>query len=411
MASAEKEHTRPGVTDIQEDLWLSRGRFGSNARWFAVSTVAHLLLLSVFATTAVTVMQKNQDLIKVAALPASQDPAAQADEQNPDDWEGEPSLKDLPGALSMDMLPHRRVKKWADGPPPLAGRVAAIKPTALPIMSNAFSPVTIQVSRTSDDLKGLTTQITNLSGSLSGVAGGGFGDLVGGLRRVGIDVALVVDATDSMQFVIESVRDRLSSMIESLQTMVDTTRVGIVAYRDRGEEYVTRWVDFSFSTSKLQSFLANLEAGGGGDWPEAVYDGVDVAIHDFSWRKNSRRIVVVVSGSSPHPETVSNILNLAQSFRAGGGYVSAMDLAEKMHEDFERALWRQTAHLTKVAFQPSPLPGFYQEFRDTMASIAQAGGGEFIPLTDEKELTKQIIVLTFGTRWETEMERFLRDLS
>jgi hypothetical protein len=411
MASAEKEHTRPGVTDIQEDLWLSRGRFGSNARWFAVSTVAHLLLLSVFATTAVTVMQKNQDLIKVAALPASQDPAAQADEQNPDDWEGEPSLKDLPGALSMDMLPHRRVKKWADGPPPLAGRVAAIKPTALPIMSNAFSPVTIQVSRTSDDLKGLTTQITNLSGSLSGVAGGDFGDRVGGLRRVGIDVALVVDATDSMQFVIESVRDRLSSMIESLQTMVDTTRVGIVAYRDRGEEYVTRWVDFSFSTSKLQSFLANLEAGGGGDWPEAVYDGVDVAIHDFSWRKNSRRIVVVVSGSSPHPETVSNILNLAQSFRAGGGYVSAMDLAEKMHEDFERALWRQTAHLTQVAFQPSPLPGFYQEFRDTMASIAQAGGGEFIPLTDEKELTKQIIVLTFGTRWETEMERFLRDLS
>ena len=69
-----------------------------------------------------------------------------------------------------------------------------------------------------------------------------------------------------------------------------------------------------------------------------------------------------------------------------------MDLAERMHEDFERALWKQTAHLTKVAFSPSPLPGFYQEFRDTMASIATAGGGEFIPLTDEKQLTKQIIV-------------------
>ena len=398
MASAEKE--RPGVTDPQEDLWLSRGRFGTNARWFAVSTVAHLLLLSVFATTAVTVIQKGQDLIKVTALPFAQDPAAQAeDQQDPDDWEGEPSLRDLPGALSMDMLPHRQVKKWSSGPPPLAGRVAAIKPTAIPILSNSFSPVTIQVGRTSDDLKGITTQITDLSGSLDGVAGGEFGDRVGGLRRVGIDVALVVDATDSMQFVIDSVRERLSNMIESLQTMVDTTRVGIVAYRDRGEDYVTRWVDFSFSTSKLQGFLANLEAGGGGDWPEAVYEGVDVAIHDLSWRKNSRRILVI------------NILNLAQSFRAGGGYVSALDLAEKMHEDFERSLWKQTAHLTNIAFSPSPLPGFYQEFRDTMASIATAGGGEFIPLTDEKQLTKQIIVLTFGTRWETEMERFLRDLS
>ena len=408
MASAEKE--RPGVPDLENALWLSRGRFGTNARWFAVSTVAHLLLLSVFATTAVTVMQKGQDLIKVTALPFAKDPAAQAKDQDPDDWEGFPSLRDLPGVLSMDILPHKRVEKWSAGPPPLAGRGAAIKPTALPILSNSFSPVIIQVGRTADDLKGLTTQITNL-GAIDGVVGGEFGSRVGGLRRVGIDVALVVDATDSMQFVIDSVRERLSNMIESLQTMVDTTRVGIVAYRDRGEDYVTRWVDFSFSTSKLQGFLTNLEAGGGGDWPEAVYEGVDVAIHDLSWRTKSRRIVVIVSGSSPHPESVSNILNLAQSFRAGGGYVSVMDLADKMHEDFERALWKQTAHLTKVAFSPSPLPGFYQEFRDTMASVATAGGGEFIPLTDEKQLTRQIAELAFGTRWKEELQRFLRDLS
>jgi hypothetical protein len=414
MASAREENknAKPAVTTVPEDIWLSRGGFGSNARWFAVSTVAHVLLLSVFATTAVTVMQKSQDMIKVTALPASQDPAQQAEEQKtPDDWEGEPSLKDLPGALSMEMLPHKKVKKWSSGPPPLAGRVQAIRPTALPIISSAFSPVTIQVGRTSDDLKGLTTQVTNLSGSLSGVAGGGFGDHVGGLRRVGIDVVLVVDATDSMQFVIDSVRERLSKTIEALQTMVDTTRVGIVAYRDKGEEYVTRWVDFSFSTSKLQGFLANLEASGGGDWPEALYEGVDVAIHDLSWRKKSRRIIVLVSGSSPHPETVSSIMNLAQGFRSQGGVVSAMDLAEKMHEDFERALWQRTAQLTKVAFKPSPLPAFYREFRDTMASISKAGGGEFIPLTEEKKLTRQIIILTFGTRWKTEMERFLRDLS
>ena len=323
MASAEEENknAKPAVAAVPEDLWFSRGGFGSNARWFAVSTVAHVLLLSVFATTAVTVMQKGQELIKVTALPASQDPAQQAEEQKtPDDWEGEPSLKDLPGALSMEMLPHKKVKNWSAGPAPLAGRVQAIRPTALPIISSAFSPVTIQVGRTSDG--GPTTQITNLSGSLNGVAGGGFGDHVGGLRRVGIDVVLVIDATDSMQFVIDSVRERLSKTIESLQTMVDTTRVGIVAYRDRGEEYVTRWMDFSFSTSKLQGFLANLEAGGGGDWPEALYEGVDVAIHDLNWRKKSRRIIVLVSGSSPHPETVSNIINLAQGFRSQGGVVS-----------------------------------------------------------------------------------------
>jgi hypothetical protein len=45
-----------------------------------------------------------------------------------------------------------------------------------------------------------------------------------------------------------------------------------------------------------------------------------------------------------------------------------------------------------------------------MASIAQAGGGDFILLTEDKALTKQIIVMTFGSRWQTEMAKYLRDL-
>jgi hypothetical protein len=213
-----------------------------------------------------------------------------------------------------------------------------------------------------------------------------------------------------MQFVIDSVKSRLIKLITSLRAMVPTSRIGIVAYRDRGEEYVTRWVDLSFSTSKLQDFLANLHAGGGGDWPEAVYEGLEVAVNDLTWRKKSKRIIILAPGSPPHPETVSNVLHLAQSFHAQGGVISVLDLAEKMHEDFERALYRTSMGLNPVAFKPTPLPGFYQEFRNTVASIAQAGGGDFIPLTQDKALTKQIIVLTFGSRWQTEMAKYLRDL-
>jgi hypothetical protein len=63
-----------------------------------------------------------------------------------------------------------------------------------------------------------------------------------------------------------------------------------------------------------------------------------------------------------------------------------------------------------IEFKPTPLPAFYQEFRNTMAAIAQAGGGDFIPLTEDKALTKGIIVMTFGSRWQTEMAKYLRDL-
>ena len=87
-----------------------------------------------------------------------------------------------------------------------------------------------------------------------------------------------------------------------------------------------------------------------------------------------------------------------------------LDLADKMHEDFERAISATRVGMVDTNYKATPLPGFYQEFRNTMASIAYAGGGEFIALTEDKALIRQIVILTFGVRWQEEMTKFLRDL-
>jgi hypothetical protein len=420
MASVEENTKNPAPlsveAEIQEDLWLYGGRgWGKNARWFALSMVAHVLLLGLLATLTLTIAQKRQELVKVQTLPLSAEELqkAQAEEEKPpDDWEGEPSLKDLPGLLSMEQLAPKQAKT-PSGPPPPTGGPEAIQKAALPSpppMMSGLGDMKIGVNPTNDgQFNNPFNAIGGISGAIGGI-GGGFGDYVGGLRKVGLDVVLVIDATDSMQFVIDTVKARLIKLIASLHAMVPTSRIGIVAYRDKGDEFVTKWVDLSFSTGKLQDFLVSLHAGGGGDWPEAVYDGLEVAVNDLNWRKKSKRIIILVPGSSPHPETVSNVLHLAQNFQAQGGALSVVDLAEKMHEDFERALWRNTAGVMNVEFKPTPLPAFYQEFRNTMASIAQAGGGDFIPLAEDKALTREIIVMTFGSRWQTEMARYLRDL-
>jgi hypothetical protein len=418
--------------ELQEDMWLYRGqRIGKNARWFAISAVAHVLLLGLFATVSMTIAHKRQELVKLAKV---QDLApsleelermrkAQAEEKKPEDWEGEPSLKDLPGVLTMEQLAPKKASTPA-GPPPEVGNVQAVRAPVIPVappppstrtlpVIEGLGPGVIQTNNSGRD-NGVG-QFSNLNaigaigGAIGGLGGEG-GDYVGGLRKVGLDVALVIDATDSMQFVAESLKSRLLKLIASLHKMVPTTRIGIVAYRDKGEEYVTKWVDLSFSTSKLQDFVSNLQAGGGGDWPEAVFDGLEAAVNDLKWRKNSKRVIVLVAGSPPHPDSVSNVLGLVQNFQAQGGMVSVLDMAEKMHEDFERAIYRTSSQLVGSAFKPTPLPGFYQEFRNTMSSIAKAGGGEFIPLTEDKALTKQIIVMTFGSRWQTEMAKYLRDL-
>ncbi len=386
-----------GAEPPEEEWLFNRRHFGGSARWFAFSAAAHVLLLSVMATFTISTLQKKQELIRIKTIPLPEEVPL---EDQVEDWEGEPSLRDVAGILSLEVAPAAK----AQPPPRGARRVEAVRTAALPVLSG-IGPTMALGSR----LEGLSTQITSLSGAIGGI-GGGFGDFIGGLRKVGLDVALVIDTTDSMQFVIDSAKAHLTKLIASLRAMVPTSRIGIVAYRDRGDEYVTKWVDLSFSTTKIQSFLANLTSGGGGDWPEAVYEGLDVAIQDLSWRKRAKRIIVLVPGSPPHPETLARIQDLAASFRAQGGFISVVDLAEKMHEDFERALWRMQRLSQSKPFKPSPLPAFYQEMQDTLASIARAGGGEFIPLTEEKALIRQIIVLTFGTRWRVEMAKYLRDL-
>jgi hypothetical protein len=419
MASSDEKNptlTQTSIeAEIQEDLWLYSGRgWGKNATWFVLSTTAHVLLLGLLATLTFNIAQKREEMIKVQTLPLSAEEQQQAQAEQDEDWEGEPSLKDLPGLLSMEELIPKQARSTAS-PPPALGSPAPVRQASLstPPVMQGLGPMTIAVSP-GDSSTSMLGNITNAIGSINGAIGGiggGFGDYVGGLRKVGLDVALVIDATDSMQFVTESVKSRLIKLVTSLRQMVPTSRIGIVAYRDKGEDYVTKWVDLSFSTGKIQGFLANLHAGGGGDWPEAVYEGLEAAVSDLNWRKKSKRIIILVPGSPPHSETVSNILHLAQNFQAQGGVVSVVDLAEKMHEDFERAIWRTNpSRQSEADFKLSPLPAFYQEFRGTMASIAQAGGGDFIPLGEDKALTRQIIVLTFGSRWQTEMARYLRDL-
>src|SRR5947208_1555299 len=79
-----------------------------------------------------------------------------------------------------------------------------------------------------------------------GVGGGGggagwslgtsFGRYVGSLRKVGLDVAIVVDSTGSMQNVIDDLKRRMDDLAATMQRLVPTARVGAVTYRDRDDD-------------------------------------------------------------------------------------------------------------------------------------------------------------------------------
>jgi hypothetical protein len=52
--------------------------------------------------------------------------------------------------------------------------------------------------------------------------------------------------------------------------------------------------------ARAQKAINKLRASGGGDAPEAVYDGLYAACDELSWRAHSRRIAVLVGDAPPH---------------------------------------------------------------------------------------------------------------
>jgi hypothetical protein len=385
MAQPRKEPSRH-ADPARFDPW-SGARLGG-LRWFAVSSVAHVVLLFVFATASITVIRKVEE-IRVKVI---------EEQVGLEELDGAPSLEDLAGLLSLQHAPRRQARPA--GPAPVVRNVVA---PALPKIG-AVGPKL----GTAPNVDLASTPLSFGSGAIGGL-GGSFGDYVGGLRKVGLDLVLVIDTTESMQFVIDEVKARAAALVRAIQRMVPTSRVGIVVYRDQGDEYVVKWTDLSFRTDKLEQFLSNISAAGGGDWEEAVLEGLEAAVDELSWRKSSKKIIILIGGSPPHPESMDALRELVRDFQAKGGSLSAIDVTHQLHESFERAMWK-SLHGNEP-FKLSPLPDFYKEVERTYRTIAKDGGGELVLLADDKKLIRDVLVLTFGSRWKVEMAKYLKDLS
>jgi len=386
VSQPEDEKPRPE----RFDPWAPGSR-GKQASFFAVSTVIHALVLLLLATATIQIVKKV-DEIRVKVL----DDAIVGEESA-----GEPSLQDIAGALKVNRAAPQAAAR------PAGPRIENIK---APVMPNlAVGPKIGRGPTIDDSLAGAFGG--GGSGGLGGLGGfsGAFGDYVGGLRRVGLDIALVIDCTSSMQFAIDAVKRNLTALVSTMQRMVPTTRLGIVAYRDQGDEFVVKWSDLSFKTSKLTEFIKNLNAEGGGDWEEAVLPALEGAINDLSWRKDSKKVIILVAGSPPHPWDVDATVDLVKNFRSKGGYVSTIDVTKPLHEEFDRFMWRSIQG--SKPYQPSPMPEYYKQTAVVLSEIAKAGGGENIQLGDQKELIREVLILAFGSRWKQEMAKFAKELS
>jgi Mg-chelatase subunit ChlD len=123
-------------------------------------------------------------------------------------------------------------------------------------------------------------------------------------QRPVVDVVFVLDTTGSMAGLIETAKEKIwsiASTMASAQPRPDI-RIGLVGYRDRGDEYVTRIIDLSGDLDSVYASLMEFQAGGGGDTPESVNKALYEAVHRMSWSKANQayQTIFLVGDAPPH---------------------------------------------------------------------------------------------------------------
>ena len=122
--------------------------------------------------------------------------------------------------------------------------------------------------------------------------------------RPKIDVVFVLDTTGSMSGLIQTAKEKIWSIATTMASaqQAPEIRVGLVAYRDRGDAYVTRVVDLSADLDSVYATLMDFQAQGGGDGPESVNKALYDAVHNMSWSPQNQayQVVFLVGDAPPH---------------------------------------------------------------------------------------------------------------
>lgn len=116
-----------------------------------------------------------------------------------------------------------------------------------------------------------------------------------------IDVVFALDTTGSMGGLLDGAKRTVWSIASHIRDADPNAelRVGLVAYRDIGDDYVTRDFALNGNLDAVFAELSTYQAAGGGDTPENVDAALDDALHKMAWRDGAKKLVFVVGDAPP----------------------------------------------------------------------------------------------------------------
>jgi von Willebrand factor type A domain len=217
------------------------------------------------------------------------------------------------------------------------------------------------------------------------------------LPRPRIEIVFALDTTGSMSDLIEGAKQKIWSIADELASATPTPelRIGLVAYRDRGDSYVTEHFPLTDDLDTVYAKLQSFHADGGGDGPESVNQALFEAVHQSAWSRtdNVYRAVFLVGDAPPHMD-----------------YANDVPFHDTVKEAATRGIVLNTVQCGAMDGTKSVWLAIAQGAQGTYASIAQSGGMQQIAAPMDNEIDRlnaalSNTVLPYGGHSEQEVVR------
>ena len=174
-----------------------------------------------------------------------------------------------------------------------------------------------------------------------------------------LEMVFVLDTTGSMGGLIDGAKQKIWGIVNDvMRESRSSVRIGLVAYRDRGDTYLTQVTPLTEDLDRVYTTLMDYHADGGGDGPEDVRTALAEAIHKINWSTPAAdlsQVVFLVGDAPPHED-----------------YNDAVDTVTTAGNAVQKGIIVNTIQC-----------GFMGDTTTAWRAIAKAGNGEYFSIASD----------------------------
>ena len=195
-----------------------------------------------------------------------------------------------------------------------------------------------------------------------------------------VEVVFCLDTTGSMGGLIEGAKQKIWSISNKIVQGEPTPDlyIGLVGYRDYGDQYVTRVHALDDDLDRVYENLMAFRADGGGDTPEHVNRALHDAVSEISWSRDGEtlKLIFLVGDCPPHMDYDDGFhyKEICREAVVSDIIVNTIQCGD--HPETS-TFWRNIARLGEGEY----------------AAIAQEGGMSFIETPYDGELARMNMLL------------------